>query len=131
MLYELNSYQPAWGDEIDLNGEHQIDWQARVGCSGSIRSNPCASSLAITIRIQSCAGVSSSPHTKHKQKQSTAEGLQGPRIVWKSNWFWNINVQNGRTNVKMVCVYSGRVSRVEQASNTVESSLTIPPARTP
>ena len=81
MSYKLNSYQPAWGDAMDLSGTRQVDWQTHAGFSGSIRSHHRASSLAITIIIPSCAGVSSSPHTKHKQKQSTAEGLHGPRIV--------------------------------------------------
>ena len=127
--YELNSYQPAWGDAMDLNSSHWTTCTHRFVGQAPFK-NHGAFIFAITIRFQSVASVSplhtlSIGRSNHPQKV-----MWGPvlfeiiKILEHQCAKWQNTYRNG------LCLCVSRQS-VEQQSNTVESSLTIPPARTP
>ena len=127
--YELNSYQPAWGDAMDLNSSHRTTCTHRFVRQAPFK-NHGACIFAITIRFQSVASVSplhtqSIGRSNHPQKV-----MWGPVLfeIFKKNEHQWAKWQN--TYINGLCLCVSRQS-VEQQSNTVESSLTTPPAHTP
>ena len=127
--YELNSYQPAWGDAMDLNSSHRTTCTHRFVGQAPFK-NHGAFIFAITIRFQSVASVSPFHTLSIGRSNQPQKVLWGPvlfeirKILEHQYAKWQNTSRNG------LCLCGSRQS-VEQQSNTVESSLTIPPARTP